>query len=272
MPELPEVETIVQGLRPLLAGRRISYVAVHWPGVLGGLDPADCAARLVGRRIGGIERRAKYIVITLDGGDALLVHLRMTGRLTIGPATAPPEPHLRAALGLGEGDELRFADMRKFGRLLVLSEDEARAALAKLGPEPLAEGFGVADLVRILGRRRAPIKSALLDQTALAGVGNIYADEALFHAGIHPRRPAETLCEAEWRRLHAGVRRALADGIEHGGTTFRSYRDSRGQAGSHQNSLNVYRRAGQPCPRCGGAVERITVGGRSSHYCPRCQT
>ncbi len=272
MPELPEVETIVNELRPLLVGRRIEGVAVSWPGALGGRDPAEFAARLVGREIGDVRRRAKYIQILLDGCDVLLVHLRMTGRLLLRPAEAPPDPYTRVVLALAGGEELRFTDVRKFGRLQLLSAAAAEQALAKIGPEPLAEGFAPADLARIFGRRRAPVKSALLDQTALAGLGNIYADEALFLAGIHPLRRADSLGEAEWRRLHAAIRQTLSEGIAHRGTTFRSYRDAQGRTGSHQDSLNVYRRTGQLCPCCGTAVERLVIGGRSSHFCPRCQT
>ncbi len=272
MPELPEVETIVNELRPLLAGRRIARVAVEWPGALGGMDPADFADRLAGQQIGDVRRRAKYIQILLDASEVLLVHLRMTGRLLLRPAGAPSDPYTRVVLGFADGGELRFADLRKFGRLSLLRAEEAEQVLAKVGPEPLAEGFAAEDLACIFGKRKAPVKSALLDQTALAGLGNIYADEALFLAGIHPLRRADTLGEAEWQRLHAAIRRTLSEGIAHRGTTFRSYRDAQGRTGSHQESLNVYRRTGLPCPRCGTAIERLVIGGRSSHLCPRCQS
>ena len=236
------------------------------------MDPANFADRLVGRRITALARRAKYLLFSLDSDDVLLVHLRMTGRLLLRPKGAAADPYTRVVIGLDCADELRFADVRKFGRLLLLGRAEAEEKLASLGPEPLGEEFSAADMARALGKRKAPVKSLLLDQTLLAGLGNIYADEALFLGGIHPRRRADTLSAEDWQRLHRAVRRVLAEGIAHRGTSFRDYRDGRGEKGSHQESLNAYHRTGQPCPRCGRPIERIVVGGRSSHFCPACQS
>ncbi|MHB9091399.1 MAG: bifunctional DNA-formamidopyrimidine glycosylase/DNA-(apurinic or apyrimidinic site) lyase, partial [Chloroflexota bacterium] len=203
--------------------------------------------------------------------EDLVVHLRMTGRLFLSPAIGPAVAYTRVVMRLDGEHELRFADLRKFGRIQLVKAGERPGGLGKLGPEPLEDGLDVETMARTLGRRKAPIKALLLNQELLAGLGNIYADEALFAASIHPQRPGNSLDAEEWRRLHAAVRQTLTAGILHRGTTFRDYRDGRGNKGSHQDSLAVYRRTGQPCPRCGTPIERIVVGGRSSHYCPRCQ-
>jgi formamidopyrimidine-DNA glycosylase len=271
MPELPEVETIVCELCPLTVGRRITDVEVLWPGSIAGLSPEEFAARLVGKTIDGLTRRAKFLLFHLTGGDVLLVHLRMTGRLVLRSREAEEERFAKVIIGLEGDEELRFTDIRKFGRLQLAAAEEVVDLLGGLGPEPLAEEFGVADLKRALGRRKAPLKSLLLNQTLLAGVGNIYADEALFLAGLKPQRRPESLSEAEWQSLHAGIRRALAEGIEDRGTTFSDFRDGHGRPGNHQESLSVYRRTGQACPRCGGTIERIVISGRSTHFCPGCQ-
>lgn len=271
MPELPEVETIVNELRPFLVGRTFTGAKVEWPGTLAGMNPANFADRLTGQRVARVARRAKYILIYLEGGDVLVVHLRMTGRLLLRKQGEEADRFLRLTLPLDNGEELRFADLRKFGRVTLVSAEEVPALLAKLGPEPLGDEFDVAAFAAIVGKRRAPIKTVLLNQALLAGLGNIYADEALFLAGIHPLRRADSLSAEELARLHAGVRKALGDGIANRGTTFSDYRDARGNAGKNQESLNVYRRTSLPCPRCGAPVERLVVGGRSTHFCPSCQ-
>ncbi|MHB1133206.1 MAG: bifunctional DNA-formamidopyrimidine glycosylase/DNA-(apurinic or apyrimidinic site) lyase [Chloroflexota bacterium] len=272
MPELPEVETIVCELCPLTVGRRITGVDVLWPGSVGGASPEELAARLVGQRIEGLTRRAKFIVFRLSSGDHLLVHLRMTGRLLLRPPEAPPDRFTKVTLTLDGGEELRFTDIRKFGRVQLLDEGQAAAVLAALGPEPLEDGFRAEDLRRALGARRAPLKSLLLNQTLLAGLGNIYADEALYLAGLHPLRQAVGLSAQEWGRLYEGIRQALRDGIADRGTTFSDFRDSQGREGGHQEHLAVYRRTGEPCRRCATPIERIVVTGRSTHFCPSCQT
>ncbi|MDA8218042.1 MAG: DNA-formamidopyrimidine glycosylase [Dehalococcoidales bacterium] len=271
MPELPEVETIVAGLRPLVGGRCISDTEIHWSGSVGGMDPAVFRDRLVGQCIARMTRRGKFILLYLDGGDVLLVHLRMTGRLLLRPREAEADPYTRVIIGLEGNEELRLADLRKFARLVVVSQGEEEAVLAKLGPEPLSEDFTVEHLANSLGKRKAPIKTLLLDQTVLAGLGNIYADEALYLAGLHPLRRADSLSVEEWQRLHEAIRRTLEEGIRNRGTTFSQYRDGEGRPGGHQHCLNVYRRTGEACPRCGGPIERLVIGGRSSHFCPRCQ-
>lgn len=272
MPELPEVETIVGELRPLLVGRRIAGLRALWPGTLGDMDPADLSAHLAGQEIVALGRRGKYILLYLKDGDVLVVHLRMTGRFFLCPAGAEPDRFTRVVIDLDGGEELRFADLRKFGRIQLARAENLATVLPRLGPEPLGEDYPWAAMKQAMGKRRAPVKSALLNQQLLAGLGNIYADEALFAARIHPLRRADTLNEDEWQRLHAAVRATLLCGIRNRGTSFRDYRDGRNQRGSNQESLAVYRRTGQPCFACGAPIQRTVVGGRSSHYCPRCQT
>ena len=271
MPELPEVETIVCELNPLIVGKRVTYVHVAWPGSVAGATPEEFAARLIGQRIAGLTRRGKFLVFQLASGELMLAHLRMTGRLLLRSRTAPEDRFAKVVIGLEGDEELRFTDIRKFGRLQLASAEEAKASFSQLGPEPLTDEFCAEDLRRIFAKHKAPLKSLLLNQTLLAGVGNIYADEALFLARLHPERRPDSLSAADWQRLHEGIRRALREGIEDRGTTFSNYRDGRGRPGSHQESLSVYRRTGQACPRCGATVERTVVSGRSTHYCPRCQ-
>ena len=271
MPELPEVETIRCDLHPRVCGRTITAVRITPDAVplVDGASPADFERRLKGRRIEGLSRRGKYLILHLSGGLHLVVHLRMTGALLHRDAAAPAERYLRAVLALDDGTELRFTDLRKLGRLrLVAHPDEA---VGRLGPEPLDARFTAAALRQAIGKRRAPIKAVLLDQRALAGLGNIYADEALFAARIHPLRRADTLTEAENRRLHRSIRRVLRDALENRGASFRDYVDGGGREGRHQFHVKVFRRTGQPCYVCRATIERIRLGGRGTHFCPRCQ-
>lgn len=274
MPELPEVETIRRDLEGRVLGRRITAVAFPPQSgkpvpVLQGVNEASLCGRVVGACIDAVERRGKYLAFRLDRGTWLVVHLRMTGRLLHRRPADPPDPHLRAVLSLDDGTELRFSDVRKFGRFWLV-DDPARAT-AGLGPEPLDEGFSVELLAQALARRRAPVKSVLLDQRRLAGIGNIYADEACFEAGIDPRRPAASLDAAEVRALHAAVRRVLLAGVESRGASFRDYADADGNAGAMQTRVKVFRRTGAPCYVCGTPIQRVKVAGRSTHFCPRCQ-
>ena len=271
MPELPEVETIRRDLEPRLRGRAITAVCITPDAVplVDGASPAAFARRLTGRRIERLSRRGKYLILHLSGGLYLVVHLRMTGAFLYRDAAAPADRYVRAVLALDDGAELRFADLRKLGRLrLAAHPDEA---VGKLGPEPLDAVFTAAALRQAIGRRRAPIKAVLLDQRALAGLGNIYADEALFAARIHPLRRAETLSEAENGRLHRSIRRVLRDALDNRGASFRDYVDGGGREGRHQFHGKVFRRTGQPCYVCGAEIERTKVGGRSTHFCPKCQ-
>jgi formamidopyrimidine-DNA glycosylase len=274
MPELPEVQTVVDQLGRRLSGRAFAAgTAFVWPGTAGYPEAALLAAELTGRRVLGVRRRAKYILIDLDDGRLLVIHLRMTGFLHFAPPGAPDHRHLRARLPLESGEELRFADMRKFGRFYLgtLEELSAVIPLASLGPEPLASEFTPETLGARLAGRGGAVKSVLLDQRVLAGLGNIYADEALFQAGIDPRRPARGLGEAEIAALHAGIVAVLRQALGSGGTTFRDYRGTEGLRGENEPDLQVFHRQGRPCPRCGATLLRCVVGGRGTHFCPSCQ-
>lgn len=268
MPELPEVETVVRGLRQHIVGRTITSVEVYWPATVATPAPEEFQARLVGQRIRCVERRGKFIILRLEQGD-LLVHLRMTGQLLVVPAgQAPDLGHLRVAIEL-DGLRLLFNDTRKFGRMYLVPD--ARQRLAALGPEPLNGELTTEVLRERLRRRRAPIKSILLDQRVLAGVGNIYADEALHAAGIAPQRPACSLSHAEIATLQRALRSVLERAIENRGTTLSDYRDAGGEAGEHQGALQVYGRAGEACLRCGCHIVRGRLSGRSAYHCPGCQ-
>lgn len=271
MPELPEVETVVRGLRGPLVGRTALDVICTQPSVIRPADPAAFRARLAGQRFTAIERRAKYIVCRLSGGDVLVVHLKMTGRLYVTDDSAVHDSDRWAHLviQLDGGQQLRFSDMRRFG-FAALAADLAEVT-PSLGPEPLSEDFTLAGFRAALKGRHRAIKALLLDQAFLAGVGNIYADEALFRAQIHPLRPADRLSRAAADRLFAAIRAVLQAGIEREGASVNWYRKPDGTQGSAQMYFDVYDRAGQPCTRCGGAIEKIRVAQRGTHYCPHCQ-
>jgi formamidopyrimidine-DNA glycosylase len=277
VPELPEVETIRRDLLPILRGRTFTRVWVS-PDALRLVQavpagrqvpsPADFARLLPGTGIEDVSRRGKFLVFHLSDGLYLIVHLRMTGALLHRPAGAPPDRYVRAVLSLDDGSELRFSDLRKFGALWLVPDPSP--VLGRLGPEPL-DGLTPSLLRELTARRRAPIKSLLLDQRALAGLGNIYADEALFAAGLHPQRPASSLSDAEVERLHGAIRRVLTAALEDRGASFSDYVDASGQEGRHQFRVQVFRRTGQACYVCGREIARVKVAGRSSHFCPRCQ-
>lgn len=272
MPELPEVETIRCQLLPLVSGRAIvdAWLSPEAPRLPAfPPDAGAFASLLVGRRLLSVERRGKYLLFPLDDGHTWIVHLRMTGALVHSSAGAVEDRFLRARFRLDDGCHLYYRDVRKLGRMWVVA-DPAQV-VGKLGPEPLSEGLSAAALLAALRGRRAPIKALLLDQGTLAGLGNIYADEALHEAAISPLRPAGSLTPEEAERLCQAIRRVLAGATRHGGTSFWAYLDARGERGQHQLHVRVYRRQGQPCPRCGAAVARVRVGGRSCHYCPACQ-
>lgn len=257
-------------LRAELPGRRIVSVKVAWPRTLGGMEAAEFAARLTGQVVSAIGRRGKHVIVELENGDALVIHRRMSGNLIF----LPPEerdPWARVTFCLDDGRALVFSDPRKFGRVLLVRQDELRGLFADLGPEPLEDEFTVADLEARLRGSRRPIKVALLDQAVVVGLGNIYADEALFRAGIHPLHPASSLTHEEIARLRETIRETLQLGIEHGGTTFGRHRDVYDEAGTNLEYLNVYRRTGQPCRVCGQPIERVVIAQRSAHYCLRCQ-
>lgn len=271
MPELPEVETFAIELRPRLVGQRFVAAHILWPRTLAEPDTAALDRRIRDRVVVDVGRRAKFLVIGLDAGELLVVHLRMTGRLEVvrGDDPALTGPHLRAWFALAGGECLAFTDMRKFGRIWLV--ENLDAITGKLGPEPLHGQFTPEILAERLRNRRTAMKAILLDQTVVAGVGNIYADESLFLAGIHPLRPADSLTDDETVRLHSAIRQVLSEAIGNRGTMLRDYHPPYGAAGEHQDHLLVYQQTGRPCPRCGAPIARIRVTQRSTHFCPNCQ-
>jgi len=271
MPELPEVETIVRDIAPSISARQITGVEVNWAGSLAGLTAQEFARALVGRVIRQVTRRAKYIILDLSDNNKLAIHLAMTGRLLLRSSNAPEDRFTRVTIALDNGQEIRFADARKFGRLRVLSPDEYIEFDRALGPEPLSRGFDLDRFREALRGKNARIKTLLLDQRFVAGIGNIYADEALFAAGINPNRSASGLSEREIEQLYHAIRQVLSSAIRDRGTTFDSYVDAFGRKGSHQLGLNVYRQEGKPCPRCGAPIKRQVIAGRGAHFCPTCQ-
>jgi formamidopyrimidine-DNA glycosylase len=279
MPELPEVETVRRGLAARLVGRRLVRVEVRRAGLRLPF-PADLAQRLTGRRVETVARRAKYLLFGLDDDTVAIAHLGMSGRMVIDQAPGPlPGKHDHVVLRTDDGAVVTFHDARRFG-VLVLSRQAELAAhplLARLGPEPLAEGFTPAVLSAALARRFTPIKAALLDQTVVAGLGNIYVSEALFHAGISPLRRADGVAGAGAERLVPAIRRVLEAAIAAGGSSLRDYVQASGELGYFQHAFAVYDRAGQPCPGCTcdvaatGGIERLVQANRSSYWCRRRQ-
>jgi formamidopyrimidine-DNA glycosylase len=273
VPELPEVETVRARLEPVLTGRRFERVEILDPRVTRPLEPHEVAAELEGEVVDAVERRGKYLVFRFRTGRVLLIHLRMTGTLRHVRDGAPEhDPHLRVVVRLDDGSDVIYRDVRRFGTWLLLEPGEEQAYLGqRLGEEPLSRAFTPASLAARLDRRRAPVKAALLDQRAAAGMGNIYADEALWRAQIHPLRAAGDLDQDEIKRLHKAVREALKAGIARQGTTLRDYRTPDGAQGRMQTALRVYGREGEPCYRCGAQIGKTRAGGRGTWYCPSCQ-
>lgn len=303
MPELPEVEYTARQLRTAIVGATIKDAQVFWERTIGHPALPDFLAEIAGRSVQAVRRRGKYLVLDLSGDLILTIHRRMTGNLlllppgweidtglrerdpaawnTRGPAfyaagdpreVDPPElRYCRACFNLSNGRRLAYTDPRKFGRIALWPREREMEALAGLGVEPLGEEFTVEGLALSLAGRRGAIKQVLLDQMVIAGLGNIYADEALYYARIHPLRPAQSLSMDEIRRLHEGIVAVLTLGIEHGGTSFSEYRDLWGEAGDNYNHVLVYQQQGKPCPRCGTPIERMVVGQRGTYYCPGCQ-
>ncbi len=274
MPELPEVETIVRELHAhALEGATITRVVVRWPRTVVTLQPDAFSRTLLGRTVTKVSRRAKYIVLSLDTSERLLIHLRMTGKLRMAPTTEAAGPHDHISLFLNDDRQLIFNDTRKFGRFFLVPAN--KDPFSHLGPEPLAANFTVPQLRQCLANKKRQIKPLLLDQTIVAGLGNIYVDEALWHARIHPERRADTLTAPDLRRLHLAIREVLQCGIDHAGTTLgngqTNFYSIAGTRGRNADALKVFRRDGLPCPRCGTMLARIRVGQRGTHFCPHCQ-
>ncbi|GGK28286.1 formamidopyrimidine-DNA glycosylase [Pilimelia terevasa] len=275
MPELPEVETVRRGLREWAVGRRLSGVDVHHPRAVRrhAAGPEDFAAALVGRTFTEVRRRGKYLWLPLDSGDAMIGHLGMSGQFRVLPEEAPDGPHLRVRFRFAEGPQLRFLDQRTFGGLAVSRGGaDLPAEIAHIAPDPFEPGFDADRCVAALRRRRTEVKRALLDQTVVSGVGNIYADEALWRAGLHGARPADALTGPAAHRLLGHVVDVLGEAIAQGGTSFDAlYVDVNGESGYFDRALHVYGREGAPCDRCGASIRRESFMNRSSFSCPRCQ-
>jgi formamidopyrimidine-DNA glycosylase len=295
MPELPEVETVARDLERSVAGATIVGAVVHWDRTIRHPQPAErFAAEIEGATIRRVSRRAKTVLLHLTDGRVMTVALRMTGALIVAERGTPDDPYARVVFQLADGRELRYRDVRKFGRIGLwpggglrsvgagrgarsrkVAEGRGRYRIGEVfsghGPEPLSRGFSVERLRERLSRRSAKLKTLLLDQSFIAGVGNIYADEALWRARLHPLRAADTLDERDVRRLHRALRQVLRQGIANRGASFSDYVGADGSPGSNAERLSVYRRTGEPCFRCGRRIERIVVGQRSTHFCPRCQ-
>jgi formamidopyrimidine-DNA glycosylase len=274
MPELPEVESVRRRLAPVLEGRVFEHVGIADPRLTRPLDPLEVAHELDGERVALVDRRGKYLIVRFESGRALLVHLRMTGSfLTSSEAASLPEDtHRRAVVTLDDGSAVAYRDVRRFGTWLLLEPDEVDAYVdARVGREPLANAYRAKHLGEQLAGRRAPVKAAILDQRTVAGVGNIYADEALWRARIHPLTPAERLEPEEVKALYKGIRDSLRAGIRRQGSTLRDYRLPDGTEGGAQHEFKVYGRGGEPCDRCGTPIDKIRVAGRGTWYCPHCQ-
>ena len=295
MPELPEVETVARDLQRWVAGATIADATVNWERTIRHPQPPErFVAEVSGATIDRVTRRAKTVLLHLEDGRVMTVALRMTGALIVAEPGAAPDPYARVVFLLGDGRELRYRDVRKFGRIGLwpggglrsigsgrgarsrrVRESGAKYRIGEVfsghGPEPLQRGFTAARLAERLGGRSAKLKSLLLDQSFIAGVGNIYADEALWRARLHPLRAADSLEADDVRRLHRAVRQVLREGITNRGASFSDYVGADGEPGANAERLAVYRRTDQPCYRCGRPIRRIVVGQRSTHYCPHCQ-
>jgi formamidopyrimidine-DNA glycosylase len=273
VPELPEVETIVADLRPHLVGRTIVRCELAFPTIVRHPEPEEFVDSVAGMRIEAVDRRGKYILIRLQEGIALVVHLGMTGQLRLVDPVAPLEKHTHAVFVLDDGRQLRYRDPRRFGRLLLGTEDALGASkkMPRLGPEPIDPDFAAEELYRRLKKRRAPLKAVLLDQGAVAGVGNIYADESLYRARLRPSRLANTVSKQSARRLHEAMRDSLLVAIANRGSSVDTYRDAWGEAGGQQEKLLVYGRAGEPCFTCGRPLSSVRIAGRTTVFCRHCQ-
>ena len=273
MPELPEVETIRLALEPHVVGRTFERVEIDDPRLVRPLEPFAVAAELEGERVAALDRRGKYLIVRFESGRVLLIHLRMTGSLRhAARGKLGEDPHRRAVVKLDDGSDVAYRDVRRFGTWHLLEPDELDDYLApRLGGEPLERTFTAKRLAERLAGRHAPLKAALLDQRTVAGLGNIYVDEALWRAQLHPLREAGTLDADELARLTRAIREALRAGIRRQGASLRDYSQPDGRRGRAQERFRVYGREGEPCLRCGTPIDKIRAGGRGTWYCPNCQ-
>jgi len=266
MPELPEVETIKNEIAPVMVGRKIKTVEIFWDGMVKQPSAKEFCARVTGRTIEKITRRGKYLFLHLDKNGILMMHMKMTGSLLINPAHSR---FTRAVLHLDNGTAIHFSDPRKFARMWLEKNEDA--VIDKLGPEPIDKDFTVKTLADILKNRTAPVKAVLLDQAIIAGIGNMYADEALYDARVHPAKAAEKLSPAEIKRLHSSIRKVLLKGIEKKGASVRDYVRPDGKPGTAHDDFVVAHGTGKTCSSCGGSIQRIVVRGRGTYLCPKCQ-
>ena len=275
MPELPEVETVVKGLRPIVEDKIITDVEIRVEDLIG--YPEDNIDKfkeeLIGSSISAVDRRGKYIIFELDIDKNMIIHLRMTGKLLVSEVEKYRDKHTHVIFSLDDGQEIRFNNVRKFGRIYLIDPDhpEQAGGFAELGPEPLSEDLSLEKFKQLFENRRGIIKSLLMNQKFIAGIGNIYADEILFLSGIRPDRTADTLTDMEKEKIYFNMRDILKKGILYGGTTFSDYVNAFGQEGSFQVELRVYQKEGEECFKCGAHIEKTKIGGRSTYYCPKCQ-
>ena len=272
MPELPEVEAIRRVLEPQVQGLTIQEIAVHRPEIIEHPSADEFCGRLIGQTFDRAERRGKFLLFWLESGDHMVLHLRMTGCLLITPADMPEEKHTHLVFRLSNGKELRFSDTRRFGRFWLIAKEESDiySGIEKLGVEPFDSECSAEYLQDRLGKRKKAVKECLLDQSIVAGIGNIYSDEILFAARLHPARPANSLTTEEWARLSAAIPRQLAYFIEKNQMTPEEYLQTKGQDYRNTPFLQIYGRGGKPCPVCGEPLCRMVIGGRGSTYCPAC--
>ncbi|MDD5627304.1 MAG: DNA-formamidopyrimidine glycosylase [Patescibacteria group bacterium] len=274
MPELPEVETIVRQLNREIKGKTITGFSCSVPKMVATHKLADFQKQIKGKKILNVKRRGKIILLELSGGLVLAIHLRLTGQLFVRKSTHPEDPFNRAIFQLGKNLELRFNDLRLFGQMWLYSKTQIENnfdKIQKLGPEPFDKTFTLQNFKSILQRNRTKIKALLLDQSKISGLGNIYSDEVLFYAAIHPNTPANKISDEKIRKLYIGIKKILRDAIRAQGTSVDTYRDIRGEKGQYAVKLKIYRRTGKPCFRCGTKIARVKIGGRSAHFCPKCQ-
>mgnify|MGYP000128903806 CR=1 FL=1 len=273
MPELPEVENVVLGLKNLIKNYIITSVRIKEPRLIAYPELKEFQKQIKNRKISDITRRGKYILIHLLEDKIMVIHLRMTGKLLVKPSKEPLKKHTHIIFKLDHNTDLRFNNVRKFGRIYLIDDDnyEAAGGLAELGPEPLASDFSFEDFQKLFKGRTAGIKSLLLNQKFIAGLGNIYTDEVLYRSGIHPRHPADKLTKNAIKKMYKNIREILRLGIKYNGTTFSDYVNAFGEKGSFQEKLQVYQKEGQKCNKCGEIIIKDKVAGRSTYYCPNCQ-
>ncbi len=269
MPELPEVETIKNELAPCVLGRGITGIELNWERIVRQPSSDEFRTRLIGQQITGLSRRGKYLIFHLGSAESLIIHLKMSGSLLVKPADSDPDKYARAVIRLDNGSEIQFRDPRKFGRMYLVKD--AETVVGKLGPEALGANFTPAVLTKLLAKRSAPIKALLTDQELIAGIGNMYADEALFAARIHPMRSGASLSKVEIERLHHAIQEVLRAAIVNKGASIENYIRPGGELGTAHFEFNVAHRRGEYCPVCGTPLSRITVRGRGTYFCPKCQ-